>query len=67
MRRLLCALATTACLAGCGTGTQLFSPSLSHAAWCAYHVSRLAHDVRTHHLGWAAFQAWRSAHNCSRI
>lgn len=49
------AIATVACSA---TQRQTF--------WCAYHASRLVHDIRHHHRGWAVFQGVLSAHHCSR-
>jgi len=39
----------------------------THAAWCAYHLYRLQRDVSHHKLAWSAFQAWRSAHHCTRV
>ncbi len=72
---LIC-LPLAACGSGLATGVGLHVLShtgfahrhtrLMQSAWCAYHVSRLRYDLHHHHLGFAAYQAVMSGHNCSR-
>ena len=52
-------------LAGCSVAGHHIRAG--YAAACGYHVWRLHHDIHTHHHLFAAFQAWRSVHNCARV
>lgn len=61
MKRLLClAVSLAVGVAGCSAVQR-------NVTWCAFHTYRLVHDVRAHHLGYAAFQAILSAHHCARV
>jgi ABC-type Co2+ transport system permease subunit len=51
-------------LAACGGAGKV---SGVQAAWCAFHVWRLERDVRSHHLGWAAFNAALAVHHCRHV
>jgi hypothetical protein len=66
-RRLVALLATTAMLTSAGCSIDGHQIRTGSAAACAFHVWRLHHDLSTHHNLFAAFQAWRSVHNCSRV
>jgi len=41
--------------------------TLIQTAYCGVHLWRLEADVRHHHLGWAALQAYLSAHHCGKV
>lgn len=70
MRRIL--LAVVACaalvipLAGCGARSGGSNHRVFNAAVCAFSVWRGTHDARTHHFGFAAFQAYLALHHCPR-
>lgn len=72
MKRWLLLLFLTATVAGCGGSVARHIVHHHHhhralsAALCGFHAWRLAHDVNHGHLGWGAFQAWRTAHHCRR-
>jgi len=66
MRRVATALISCAvlvfALTGCGSGNhRIFNGSV-----CAFSVWRATHDARTHHFGFAAFQAYLALHHCPR-
>jgi hypothetical protein len=49
-------------LAGCGRSNH----RVFNGAVCAFSVWRASHDARTHHFGFAAFQAYLALHHCPR-
>jgi len=59
-------LLVTAAIAAPGCGAAGHQINGGYAAACAFHVWRLHHDLHTHHNVFAAFQAWRTIHNCPR-
>ena len=59
------AVAVALALSGC-SASVLHNVDATYAALCGYHAWRLENDVRSRHLGWAAFEAWRATHTCTR-
>jgi hypothetical protein len=72
IRRVAIALAVAVAIgtAGCASTAYHapYRPSTRHTlyqgGWCAFHAWRFVHDIRTHHKGWAAFQAILTFHHC---
>jgi hypothetical protein len=54
---------------GAGSVTSRGAGSINggQVAWCAFHVWRLERDLRSHHIGWAAFNAALATHHCTHI
>jgi hypothetical protein len=74
----VCIVVTALAVPGCGAGNFLNVPPagrqsrtarthrLMSSALCGWHAWRFYEDARHGHAAYAAFQAWRTVHNCRR-